>query len=160
MKPVLISFRSSPIHGIGGFAAADIPSGTRIIEYVGEQITKAESLRRCEANNEYIFALDDTHDLDGKVEWNPARFINHSCAPNCEALLENGRVWITAQRNIRTGEEITFNYGYDLEDYAEHPCVCGKAECAGFIVDEEFFEHVRQRQQIAPVERAKEKKDE
>jgi SET domain-containing protein len=150
MGQFLLSFRASPIHGLGAFAATEIRSGTRIIEYVGEEITRAESLRRCEANNEYIFALDETRHLDGNVDWNPARFINHSCAPNGEALLEDGRIWIIALRDIRAGEEITFNYGYDLVDYREHPCRCGAEGCVGYVVAEEFFEHVRQRQRIAP----------
>lgn len=138
-----VFFRTSPIHGTGGFAGADIPAGTRVIEYVGEKISKHESLARCERNNEYIFALDDNCDLDGNVSWNPARYLNHSCAPNCEAQLDAGRIWILALRDIGAGEELTFNYGYDLEDYREHPCSCGAVECVGFIVAEEFFEHVR-----------------
>src|SRR5438445_8660632 len=80
----LIVFRRSAIHGTGGFARRAIAAGTPVIEYVGEKITKAESLRHCEANNDYIFTLDDEFDLDGNVPWNPARFLNHSCAPNCE----------------------------------------------------------------------------
>src|SRR5262249_37073616 len=137
MKPVLLSVKPSPIHGIGAFAATEIRRGTRIIEYVGELITKAESLQRCAANNEYIFALDDARHLDGNVDWNAARFLNHSCAPNCEALLEDGHIWIVALRDILAGEEITFNYGYDLVDYREHPCRCGAKGCVGFIVAEE-----------------------
>jgi uncharacterized protein len=139
----LAVFRNSPIRGTGGFAHIDISSGTRIIEYVGEKITKQESLARCEKNNEYIFALNNTEDLDGNVDWNPARFLNHSCAPNCEALLEDGHIWIVALREIGAGEELTFNYGYDLEFYREHPCHCGAPGCVGYIVAEEFFEHVR-----------------
>ena len=139
----LLVFKSSPIHGMGGFARADIAGGTRVIEYVGEKITKPESLARCEQNNEYIFALDDEHDLDGNVSWNPARFLNHSCEPNCEARLEGGCIWVVAIREIRAGEELTFNYGYDLADYAEHPCGCGAPGCVGYIVAEEFFDHVR-----------------
>jgi SET domain-containing protein len=138
-----VDFRGSAIDRLGGFARADIPAGTRVIEYVGERITKAESLRRCESNNEYIFTLDDEHDLDGNVPWNPARLLNHSCAPNCEAVLDEGRIWIIALRDIRPGEELTFNYGYDLENYREHPCRCGAVECVGYIVAEEFLEHVR-----------------
>lgn len=138
-----VLFRSSPIHGTGGFARGDIAAETRILEYVGEKITKQESLARCEQNNEYIFALSEVQDLDGNVRWNPARFLNHSCEPNCEARLEAGRIWIVALRGIREGEELTFNYGYDLEEYREHPCVCGAKRCVGFIVAEEFFEHVR-----------------
>ena len=77
------------------------------------------------------------------MESNPARFLNHSCAPNCEAELDDGRIWIVAKRDIKAGEELTFNYGYDLEDYRDHPCRCGVPECAGHIVVEEFFDHVR-----------------
>jgi len=142
-ETALVCFHPSAIHGLGGFAKADIVAGTRAIEYIGEKITKAESLRRCESHNEYIFSLDETHDLDGNVPWNPARFLNHSCDPNCEAEPDGERVWIVARRDIRAGEEITFDYGYDLEDYREHPCRCGAKACAGYIVAEEFFEHVK-----------------
>ena len=145
----LVCFRPSAIHGIGGFAKADIAAGTRVIEYVGEKITKAESLRRCESNNEYIFSLDETCDLDGNMPWNPARFLNHSCDPNCEAEPDGGRVWIVARRGIRAGEEITFNYGYDLQDYREHPCRCGATCCVGYIVAAEFHEHVRKHHSLA-----------
>ncbi len=147
----LISFRRSRIHGVGGFARRGIPAGTRLIEYVGEKITKAESLRRCEANNPYIFTLDDEHDLDGSVEWNPARFLNHSCAPNCETELdeEEGEVWVLALRDLTAGEELSFNYGYDLSEYREHTCRCGAPECVGYIVAEEFFAHVRRQLEFA-----------
>jgi hypothetical protein len=128
---------------MGGFARNDTPAETRVIEYLGEKITKQESLARCERNNEYIFALDEERDLDGNVSWNPARFLNHSCAPNCEARLEEGRIWVVAIREVRAGEELTFNYGYDLESYREHPCSCGANGCVGYIVAEEFFGEVR-----------------
>jgi SET domain-containing protein len=146
----LITFRRSTIHGTGGYARRNIAARAVVVEYVGEKITKAEALIRCEANNEYIFTLDDEFDLDGNVPWNPARFLNHSCAPNCEAEVEAGRITIMALRNIAAGEELTFNYGYDLEDYRDHPCQCGTAECPGFIVAEQFFDHVRRQNAIAP----------
>lgn len=149
METEWICFKGSVIHGVGGFARVDIAAGTRLIEYVGERITKDESLRRCEQNNEFIFALDDMCDLDGSGKENPARHLNHSCAPSTEAQVDEGRVWIVAVRDIRAGEEITFDYGYDLEDYQEHPCHCGSQVCVGFIVAEEFLEYVRQRQHIA-----------
>lgn len=139
---LLVCFKSSSIHGTGAFATRTIAAGTRVLEYVGEKISKSESLRRCERNNECIFALNSEQDLDGNVPWNPARFVNHSCAPNCEAEMEDGRIWITAARDIRPGEEITFNYGYDLEDYRDYPCRCGSPGCVGYIVAPEFFEHV------------------
>src|SRR5512138_3185706 len=119
-----LEFRPSAIHGTGAFARRPIPRGTHLIEYVGEKITKAESRRRCEAQNEYVFSLDDEWDLDGNVPWNPARFVNHSCAPNCEAEYLEGRIWIVARQDIAAGEELTFNYGYDLADYRDYPCRC------------------------------------
>jgi SET domain-containing protein len=137
----------SLIHGTGGFARRDIASGTRVIEYLGERISKQESLRRCEANNEYVFSLDAATDLDGNVPWNPARFLNHSCAPNCDAEIDEGRIWIVANRAIRAGEELTFNYGFDLNDYKDYPCRCGSPACVGYIVAEEFFDHVRRQKQ-------------
>jgi uncharacterized protein len=138
----LVLYRTSGIHGFGGFARLDIAAGTRVVEYVGEKITKAESLRRCEADNEYIFHFDDECDLDGNVDWNPARFLNHSCAPNCEADWDEDRIWIVTLRDIRAGEELTFNYGYDMEDYQEHLCRCGAGNCVGYMVAEEHFEAV------------------
>jgi SET domain-containing protein len=141
-------FKPSGIHGLGGFARRDIPAKTRIIEYVGERIPKAESLRRCEQDNEYIFALSDQFDLDGNVGWNPARFINHSCAPNCDAELDEARIYIVARRDIKAGEELTFNYGFDLEDYKDYPRRCGAPECVGYIVAEEFFDHVRRQRAL------------
>ena len=140
----LIQFRHSRIHGTGGYARKDIPAGARVIEYVGERITKAESLIQCEADNVYIFDIDDESDLNGNVDWNPARFLNHGCAPNCEAELDERRIWILALRDIQAGEELTFNYGYGLEDHREHPCCCGATTCVGFIVAEEFFDQLRQ----------------
>jgi SET domain-containing protein len=141
-------WRPSVIHGTGAFARAAIPADRRVIEYVGERIDKHESLRRCEQDNQFIFALNLQEDLDGNVDWNPARFINHSCAPNCEAQLNNNRIWIVSMRPIRAGEEITFNYGFDLENYREYPCRCGAADCVGYIVAEEFFEHVRRQREV------------
>lgn len=138
--------RDSIIEGRGGFARKKIRKGTKIIQYVGELISKEESARRCEDSNVYIFTIDDQWDLDGNVDWNPARFINHSCNPNCEALDENGNIFIVAKQTIEAGEELTFNYGYELEDYEDHPCKCGARECVGFIVAEEFFKDVKKKE--------------
>jgi uncharacterized protein len=140
-----LDFRPSSIHGLGGFARRDLTQGTLVIEYVGRQISKQESLERCRLGNEYIFHLDAETDLDGNVGWNPARFLNHSCAPNCEAELVNGSIWIVAARDIQAGEEITFDYGYDLTEYREHPCRCGAPDCVGYIVSAELRDGVRSR---------------
>jgi SET domain-containing protein len=140
----LARLESSRIHGTGVFAEQFIAASTEIIEYTGELISKEESLRRCEAGNYFVFTIDETWDLDGDVPANPARFINHSCEPNCEALQDDdNRIWITARRDIRPGEELGFNYGYDLDMYRDHLCRCGTVRCVGFIVAEEFHDLVR-----------------
>jgi SET domain-containing protein len=147
LNPTLrVVIHSSPIHGLGAFAAERIPTNTPVLEYLGERIDKSESIRRCAVGNEYIFSLNETEDLDGNVAWNPARQLNHSCAPNCEAQISDGRIWLVSLRESVSGEELTFNYGYDLEDYRNYPCACGAPECVGYIVADDFFEHVRSRQ--------------
>ena len=134
----------SAIHGRGMYATKAIPSGTRIIAYDGELITKAESDRREQARLErlargedgcvYIFNLNKRHDLDGSAEWNSARLINHSCEPNCRAETIRGRVWIIAKRDIAEGAELTFDYGYGFKEWRTHPCRCGAKRCPGYIV--------------------------
>jgi SET domain-containing protein len=134
----------SGVHGWGVFARDFIPQGERLIEYVGERITKAEALRRDEARRArlaaggdgcvYIFEVTQRHDIDGDVPWNPARRINHSCAPNCESEDDRGRIWIVALRDIAPGEELTYDYGFSLSEGRNHRCRCGAAECVGFIV--------------------------
>lgn len=153
MKPLTspyIVVRTSKIHARGVFAKKNVPAETRIIEYVGEKITKAESERRADVvlhaskkdktkGAVYIFTLNKRHDIDGNVSYNTARYINHSCAPNCEAQLIRGHIWIVALRDIAKGEEITYNYGYDIEDYEDHPCCCGAPNCVGYILEEEHW---------------------
>lgn len=134
----------SPIHGKGLYARCDIPDGTRVIEYVGEKITKAEAERREQRRRAAqqrgaeagvsIFQLNGRYDLDGRVPGNVARLMNHSCQPNCRADNIRGRIWLVARRDILAGEELSFDYGYALEHWALHPCRCGKPRCAGYIV--------------------------
>ncbi|PTX94507.1 SET domain-containing protein-lysine N-methyltransferase [Opitutus sp. ER46] len=135
---------TSAIHGRGVRAAREIPAGTRIIEYTGERITKAEARRREEARlrraerggdgSVYIFNLNQRYDLDGRTRRNPARLINHSCAPNCESQTVRGHIWIVARRDIPAGEELTFDYGFPLAEWSLHPCRCGTPRCPGYIV--------------------------
>lgn len=162
--------RNSPIHGRGLFATRDIPEGMRIIEYVGEKITKAESNRRGWAQFEraqqtgeagvYLFTLNKRHDIDGDVPWNAARLINHSCDPNCESQIIRGRIWIIALREIRKGEELFFNYGFDLECYEDHPCGCGSRRCVGYIAGEEYWKELgkilKKKEKLAAKAREKE----
>lgn len=137
--------RASGIEGRGAFASRPIVSGEVVVEYVGERLRKADSQIRQDAGNPFIFIVDDDTDIDGDVPYNPARFLNHSCDPNCDAYLDEGRIWITARRDIAVGEELTFNYGYDFSEYQDYPCRCGTANCVGFIVAEEHFPEVRRR---------------
>ena len=142
-----ITWGQSTIHGRGVYAQRVIPRETKIIEYLGERITKAESERRevarvdreqrGEDGSVYIFDLNLRHDLDGSAEWNTARLINHSCAPNCRSETVRGHIWIIAAREIAAGEELTFDYGYRWRDWPNHPCRCGTARCVGFIVAKE-----------------------
>lgn len=136
--------RRSAIHGRGVFAVRPIKKGERIIEYLGEKISKEESNRRGLEQEEkakstgegavYIFELDDEYDIDGNFEYNDARFINHACVTNCEAENIDGHIWIVATSDIAEGEEILYNYGYALEHFMDHPCRCGKPGCVGYIV--------------------------
>lgn len=145
--------RDSPIHGRGLVATKDIPAGTRVIEYVGEKISKAESDRRGEKQYEraeetgegsvYLFTLNKRYDIDGNVPWNAARLINHSCEPNCETDIIKGHIWIIALREIGEGEELFYNYGFDLEYFEHHPCLCGTDSCQGYIVAEEHWKALR-----------------
>ena len=139
----LVIFKRSPIHGIGAFAWVDLARGKRIIEYIGPIISKAQGVAELENGNAYLFTLDENHDIDGSVSWNPARYLNHSCEPNCEADIRRGRVWLYALRRIRAGEELTYNYSYGLEGYEERPCHCGSPQCVGYMVAEEWFPLLR-----------------
>ena len=124
--------RRSNIHGTGVFAARDLRKGERILEYLGERISKEESERRGLALMEkaqhdggaavYIFTLDDEWDLDGDQPDNDARLINHSCEPNCDAWNYDNRLFIEARRAIKKGEELGFNYGSSLPMW--HAQVC------------------------------------
>ncbi len=145
--------RSSSIHSRGVFAKRDIPKETEIIEYIGEKISKTESERRAQARLArakktgvaavYIFNLNRKQDLDGSSPKNTARLLNHSCDPNCEAVQHRGRIWISAKRDIKEGDELTFNYGFDLENWEEHECRCGSKNCIGFILGEEYWPELK-----------------
>jgi uncharacterized protein len=142
-----IEVRKSGVHGKGVYAAKDIQKGTKIIEYVGKKVSKEEgdevSDRDSEAHGEdekngavYLFELDMKHDLDGNVPWNTARLINHSCEPNCETEGTAKHIWIVALKDIKKGEELGYDYCYDMDDFENHSCKCGAKGCVGYIVAE------------------------
>lgn len=146
----LCEVRGSLIHGRGVYATRDIEAEEKIIEYVGEIIDKEESGRRGTEQHEhsvktgdaavYIFNLTNKYDIDGNVPWNTARLINHSCEPNCEAWAVGKKIFIHALRDIQEGEELTFDYGFDVDCYEDHPCLCGREGCVGYIVSREQWD--------------------
>jgi SET domain-containing protein len=133
--------RRSTISGLGAFATRPIRKGTRIIEYKGERITPAEADARYEGGPSahplvLLFTVDDRTVIDAGVGGNEARFINHSCEPNCEAVTERRRVWILATRHIRPGEELTYDYNLTASDEDEscadeYACLCRAPACRG-----------------------------
>ncbi len=141
-----IQVRRSGVHGKGVFALRPIAKGERIIEYKGQIIDWPEALRRHphdpdDPNHTFYFSLDDgEHVIDAKVGGNAARWINHSCAPNCQADENEGRVFIKALRALKPGEELFYDYGLVIDgritpklkrDYA---CRCGAKACRGTML--------------------------
>ena len=137
--------RVSRIAGHGVFATRLIDRGEWIIEYAGERITEAEFQRRDparapgESHHTVFFEVAPDVVIDANVNGNDARFINHSCDPNCVTRIEDGRVHIYAKRQISAGEELSFDYAYVREPHhtpemiAAHPCYCGSANCRGSL---------------------------
>ena len=150
--PKSIIVRRSAIHGNGVFAARNLPKGTEVIEYRGRRITHSQADRQhagaADSGHTFLFTLNDKYVIDGDTEGNAARWINHSCAPNCQGFLiedEGGdlkkdRVVIEAIRPIKAGEELTYDYGITLEE--RHTprmkkiweCRCGKPNCSGTML--------------------------
>lgn len=133
--------RSSDIHAAGCFTLDPIPNGTRILEYTGERITKAEGDDRYDGRPfTYLFGVGDGDVvIDGH---GMAMFVNHSCDPNCETDEEDGRVYIESIRDIAAGEELTYDYClYDGDDDA--PCSCGSKSCRGSMYSEEELARMR-----------------
>ena len=144
MKPnKFVKIRNSKIHGAGGFAKTNIKKGTKIIEYIGKKITKEEAKKVLEENGVFVFELNKNLDIDGNVPENTARFINHSCNPNCVIDIKNNQIWIKAKKDITKGEELSYNYGFDLEDYHKYPCKCESKNCVGFILDEDYWKKMK-----------------
>ena len=134
----LFKVKKSNIDKRGLYASKNIRPGTKIIEYIGKLITKKEAQLNSKFDNSkdiYLFNINEKYDLDGDFKWNTARLINHSCSPNCEVEGEGLKLWITSLREIKKGEELTYDYGFGYdEDYKQFPCKCGSIDCVGYIV--------------------------
>jgi SET domain-containing protein len=135
----------SRIHGRGVIATRDIPAGEKLVEYVGEIITPGEADRRypfddSKPHHTFLFSVNKRKIIDAAYHGNVARWINHSCDPNCEALIEKGRVFIYAKRDIKKGEELAYDYFFVLDEphtkknKALYPCRCGAKKCRGSIL--------------------------
>ena len=139
--------KKSKVHGSGVFATKNINKNTRIIEYVGEKISKTEGNKRSEKRlikylnsqtdgSVYIFELNKKYDIDGSPEYNKARYINHSCDPNCEVIIKKDQIWISSIKKIKKNEELNYDYGFEFDknDYKDHICKCGSKKCVGYII--------------------------
>lgn len=142
-KPYAV--RASQIHGKGVYAAVALVRGALIIEYKGQRIDWDTALERhphdpAQPNHTFYFSLEGGDVIDANVRGNAARWINHSCAPNCEAREIDGRVFIHAKRAIKAGEELFYDYGLVLDEpYTEqlrrdYQCLCGSKQCRGMML--------------------------
>jgi SET domain-containing protein len=143
----LIEVRPSPIHGQGGFARRAVPRRTRLIEYTGQRISPAEGERRYPEEGEqrshtFLFSLSTGRYIDAGVRGNAARFINHSCSPNCRAIEEDGRIFIETLKAIAAGTELTYDYKLtlpadwtDLAAQQRYECDCGSPRCRRTLLD-------------------------
>ena len=145
MKSRFFDVRQSGIQGKGAFATAKIRKGQRVIEYAGERISNDEADSRYDETNmrrhhTFLFTVTARTVVDGAVNGNEAIYINHSCDPNCEAVIEGGRIFIEAVRTIHPGQELAYDYQYERtgEDDDEmerfYKCLCGAANCRGSIM--------------------------
>jgi SET domain-containing protein len=137
--------RESPIQGRGAFATHHIPPGTRLVEYAGERLSPVAAETRYpdahgERHHTFLFAIDAAVVIDAAVDGNDARWINHSCDPNCDAVVEDGRIWIETLCEVRPGEELAYDYAFTLSERhtpaakRRYPCHCGATCCRGTML--------------------------
>ena len=140
--------KKSSLHGSGLFAENDIKKGEQVIEYIGDKVTKKEGdkradkqIKKAQKNKSsgmvYVFELNKKYDIDGGVARNYARFINHSCVPNCEVEIINNHIWVSSIKRIKKSTELLYNYGYPFDtDFEEHICKCDTKKCVGYILSD------------------------
>ena len=137
--------RQSGIHGRGVFARLPINEDDTVIEYKGEIISEDEIERRYPEdleglNHTFVFGVEHDYNIDGGSLGNAARWINHSCEPNCDTYEENKRIFIRAARRIRAGEELTYDYAIEAGEpltkalKKRWPCWCGAKKCRGTVL--------------------------
>lgn len=140
IRPPAFAVRPSRVHGRGVFACEPIRGGTRLMEYAGERISHEEAAVRYDDDSmahhhTFLFTLDDQTCIDGRRCGNESRYLNHSCAPNCEAVEEEGGIVFIALRDIAAGEELTFDYNLERDEPLPrnwrvlYACHCGSQDC-------------------------------
>ena len=130
--------KKSGINNLGLFAQGDINKGEKVIEYKGKKFTHKQVEEDDRFDNSkaiYLFTLNERYVLDGDTKTNTAKYINHSCDPNCEVDIINGKIWIIAIKDIKKGDELSYDYGFGYDaDFRQFPCKCGSKNCCGYIV--------------------------
>ena len=139
--------RHSEIHGTGLFAFEEIAEDEAFLEYTGRHMTEDELWQQFQDTygNDYqpgdlhvwAFEVRDGLYIDGDTPDNIAKYANHSCDANCEAIVDEDRIWLSAKRKVTVGEELTFDYRFPLRDFLYHPCQCEAVSCCGYIVAKE-----------------------
>lgn len=151
-KKLKYEVRESNVHGRGVFAAKDIKKGKKIIEYTGAIITWDEANRRFNDRKGHshtmFFGINEDHVIDGNDNGNEAKYINHSCAPNCKAKNEEGRIFVYSKKKIKKGDELFYDYKLDIEEpitkkvLKKYACFCGSKKCRGSQLDEKYLKKV------------------
>jgi hypothetical protein len=141
-KPtVRVEVRQSSVHGRGVYAAQFIPKGTRIIEYTGERTSWEAAPNDEDDPHTFNFGLDNGEVINPEIGGNDARWINHSCDPNCETAEEDDRIFIDSMRDIQAGEELFYDYALEIdepiteESKKKYACHCGSSKCRGTMLD-------------------------
>ena len=136
----LLEVRDSPIHGRGVYATQFIPEETRIIEYTGKRMKWEDAPNDPDNPHTFNFGLDNGLVINPEIDGNEARWANHSCDPNCEAIEEDDRIFIYAIRDIERGEELFYDYAMEIdepiteESKKEFACHCGSSNCRGTML--------------------------
>ncbi len=140
LKLAPVTVKKSKVHGQGVFARAKIAAGTPVLEYLGKRLSPAAA-RKQQPDNPYLLNVDAKTTIDGSGDDNIARFLNHSCAPNLELLVYKKRVFLIALRDIKRGDELTYDYNLVIHGdvdiptaLAETACSCGAPECRGTML--------------------------
>jgi len=148
--PDAVEVRRSNIHGHGVFALKDIRKGTYIIEYIGRKMERATIFQiLTKEQGRYVFNLDEKWSIDGSVPENIAGRINHSCEGNCHIKKVDSHIWVVAKRDIKCGEELSYNYGYRLSGLRDMEknwrCNCSAPSCIGFILRKKDWPELRRK---------------